>query len=113
MYDEDLNALKNANSQKLVALSGYTQEALYMTKLAAKQQLEIFNKALAQKDLPADAKAALQKKANEIQEIINKPNRTFAVAQIDKEINKTQNALDAVVASGDTTSEVLSSLMTT
>ena len=109
-YDEDLAALRRTNSEKLVALSGYTQEALYMTKLAAKHQLEIFNRALAKKDLPPDVRNALEQKANKIQEIINKPNRTFATTQIDKEINKTQKALDAVVASGDTTSEVFKQL---
>lgn len=109
-YEEDLAALKHSNSEKLVALSGYTQEALYMTKLAAKHQLEIFNRALAKKDLPPDVRNALEQKANKIQEIINKPNRTFAATQIDKEINKTQKALDAVVASGDTTSDVFKRL---
>lgn len=109
-YNEDLKGLQNANSQKLVALSGYVQDALYFTKQSAKHQLEIFNKALAQKDLPPDVRRALQQKADKIQEIISKPNRTFAADQIDEEIGKTQKALDAVVASGDTTSETFRQL---
>lgn len=109
-YQEDLAALKQANSEKLVAVSGYTQEALYLTKLAAKQQLEIFNSSLKQKDLPADVRKSLQQKADKIKQIISEPSRTFATTQIDEEINKTQEALNKVVASGDTTSDVFKRL---
>lgn len=106
----ELEKIKAANSDKLVEMSGFAQNALYLTRKAVEQQIEILENTLKGKNLDPKVIEDITNKIGSLKDILKQPTETFVTSQIDEEINATQRALNAVVASGDTSSETFKKL---
>lgn len=107
---EELKALQASNSEKLAATEQFAAGAVYLTKKAVQQQIEILQKLLDSGGLPADATENIKKKIEDLNELLNKPDSGFMSSQLDEEIKKKEAALLELAKSGDVSSEAVKRL---
>jgi len=93
-YDEDIANLDEAEAKKLISVKKYADEAIYTTKLAVRQQLEILNAAYNQAGLTPETKAALKSRIDEVAKLLSLSDSELTSTQIDAEINKKQAAIN-------------------
>ena len=99
-YDEDIANLDEAEAKKLISVKKYADEAIYTTKLAVRQQLEILNAAYNQAGLTPETKAALKSRIDEVAKLLSLSDSELTSAQIDAEINKKQAAINELAKAG-------------
>ena len=99
-YDEDVANLDEAEAKKLISVKKYADEAIYTTKLAVRQQLEILNAAYNQAGLTPETKAALKSRIDEVAKLLSLSDSELTSTQIDTEINKKQAAINELAKAG-------------
>lgn len=107
---EELKSLQASNSEKLASMEQFAEGAVYLTKKAVQQQIEILQNLLKSGDLPADVTANIQKKIEGLNKLLNGSDSGLVSSQLDKEIKKKEAALLELAKSGDTPSEAFKRL---
>jgi hypothetical protein len=102
---KELKSLQASNSEKIASMEQFAEGAVYLTKKAVQQQIEILQKLLDSGGLPADVADNIKKKIEGLNEIFNKPDSGFVSSQLDEEIAKKEAAILKLAQAGDTASE--------
>lgn len=102
---EELNSLKAANSDKLANMKQFADGAVYLTKKAVQQQIEILQNLLKTGDISDTVKTEIQKKIDGLNGLLGKPDSSLVDSQLDSEIAKKEAALLKLAQSGDVSSD--------
>ena len=101
---QQLKSLQASNSQKLANMEQFADGAVYLTKKAVQQQIEILENLLKSGALPDSVTEDIKKKITGLNKLLAGPESGLVSTQLNDEIAKKEAALKKLAEAGDTSS---------
>lgn len=97
--------LVNANSAKIASMTKFANDAVYLTKKAVEQQIEILQNILKGENLNPEVIDTIKGKIDNLKNTLKEPTETFVTSQLDSDIEAIQESLKKMAESGDVASD--------
>lgn len=97
--------LVNANSAKIASMTKFANDAVYLTKKAVEQQIEILQNILKGENLNPEVIDTIKGKIDNLKNTLKEPTETFITSQLDSDIEAIQESLKKMAESGDVASD--------